>query len=127
MRARGTSLPNRCARCHDSTGTGKSSRDTFAEIPDFTNRRWQVSRSDAQLLASILDGKGSAMPAFRGKFSDKEAREMVAQIRGLDPAAPAGRTDGSIEDFDRRYRELQLELQELKRQFKELSSPPPKP
>jgi mono/diheme cytochrome c family protein len=127
MRTHATSLPNRCARCHNADGTGKSARDNFTEIPDFTNHRWQASRSDAQLRASILDGKGSHMPAFRDKISDKEVREMVAQIRGLGPAAPTGLTDGSLDDFDRRYRELHLELQELKKQFKDLSAPPPKP
>jgi mono/diheme cytochrome c family protein len=127
MRTSGVSLKSRCARCHDADGTGKSTRSNFSEIPDFTSHRWQASRSDAQLRASILDGKGSHMPAFRDKISDKEARETIALVRKLDPDSPAVRADRSMDDFEERYRQLQQELQDLKKQFHELSPPPRKP
>jgi mono/diheme cytochrome c family protein len=47
----------RCVKCHGSDGTGKPARSRLPEIPDFTKSPWQARRSDAQLLASILDGK----------------------------------------------------------------------
>ncbi len=125
-RAGGAVLQQRCARCHDGDGTGRSSRDNFSEIPNFRSHKWQTSRSDAQLLVSILDGKGTHMPAYRGKVSDAEARQLVSTIRALDPT-PMPTTaravaDESSDDFERRFRQLQEELNELKKQFRELSA-----
>jgi mono/diheme cytochrome c family protein len=127
-RADAAVLQQRCARCHDADGTGRSSRGNLSEIPDFRSHKWQTSRSDAQLRVSILDGKGSHMPAFRGKISDDEARRLVSTIRSLDPT-PAARAmaDGPADDFERRFRQLQEELNELKKQFRELSARPREP
>src|SRR5262249_26045223 len=47
----------RCVKCHGADGTGKPARGRLPEIPNFTEASWQARRSDAQLLASILDGK----------------------------------------------------------------------
>jgi mono/diheme cytochrome c family protein len=123
---RGT-LQARCARCHDGDGTGKSHRDNLAEIPDFSNHKWQMSRTDSQLLVTILDGKGGHMPAYRGRLSEETARDLVAQIRGLDPQTSARRAEDPPSDFERRYRELQEELAELKKQFQDLTDPRRKP
>jgi uncharacterized membrane protein len=56
------------------------------ETPDFTNASWQARRGNAQLMASILDGKGSEMPPVRGKISEEQAGGMVAYIRSLAPS-----------------------------------------
>jgi mono/diheme cytochrome c family protein len=115
-------LNARCARCHGQDGTGGAARgNQFDEIPNFGNHKWQVSRSDAQLLVSILDGKGSHMPPYRGKLSEQEARELVAQVRALDPQRDEARGDGRASDFEQRFRELQKELAELKKQLRDLS------
>jgi mono/diheme cytochrome c family protein len=129
--SRGT-LQARCARCHDEDGTGRSARERLAEVPDFSNHRWQASRTDAQLLVSILDGKGKHMPAYRGKLSEKEARDMVAQVRDLDPAQAVRQVDATpaaatADEFERRFKELQEELEDLKKRFRELSAAPRKP
>jgi uncharacterized membrane protein len=57
-------------------------------VPDLTSGRWQQSRSDTQVLAAILDGRGRRMPAFRGKVSEEQARAVVAFIRQAGPARP---------------------------------------
>jgi mono/diheme cytochrome c family protein len=116
-----------CAKCHHASGSGRPMRDSLSIMPDFSSRRWQASQGDAQLLASILDGKGTRMPAFRGKVTDKEARDLVARVRAFDPAAPAREADDQAADFDARFRRLQEELDDLKRQFRELSNPSRKP
>jgi mono/diheme cytochrome c family protein len=127
-RANRGALQPRCARCHAEDGTGRRDRDSPAEIPDFSNHKWQISRTDAQLLVSILDGKGKHMPAYRGKLSEDEARDMVAQIRDLDPAQAVRQVaDPPDDDFARRFKELQDELEELKKRFRELSPAPRKP
>ena len=120
-------LQGRCARCHDADGTGRSSRDQFRDIPDFSNHKWQSSRSDAELMVSILEGKGSHMPSYRGKFGDEETRALVASVRAFDPMPTARRADTAPDDFERRFRELQEELDDLKKQFRELSAPRRKP
>src|SRR5262249_13765164 len=63
-----------CANCHRADGTGSRVRRRHPGIPDFTDASWQAGRSDGQLRASILDGKGKEMPSFRGKVSDEQAR-----------------------------------------------------
>jgi cytochrome c len=100
----------RCQRCHEADGKGK---DT--DVPDFSDGRWQSTRTDAQFLVSILDGKGSAMPAFRGRISEQEARDLVSFVRAY---ATAG---SRANDFESRFRELQDELLALQKQFRELS------
>jgi mono/diheme cytochrome c family protein len=87
----------RCVRCHAADGTGSAARNDLPTIPDFTNARWQQRRTDAQLLASILDGKGKKMPSFRGKINEKQARELIAWVRKLSRKKnrPADRSDES--------------------------------
>jgi len=74
-----------CVSCHGADGTGSTARDRMPETPDFTDASWQARRGNAQLMASILDGKGSEMPPLRGKISEELARGMVAYIRSLAP------------------------------------------
>jgi mono/diheme cytochrome c family protein/uncharacterized membrane protein len=70
-----------CTRCHGSDGSGSQVRHRKPELPDFTDRSWQARRSDDQLLASILDGKGKEMPPGRDKMSEEQARILVAYVR----------------------------------------------
>jgi mono/diheme cytochrome c family protein len=103
----------RCQSCHQSDGTGNG-----ADAPDFTNDRWHKGRTDAQLLVSILDGKGDGMPAFRGKVTDGQARELVTLTRSFAKNGAA-----AAEDFASRFRQLQVELATLQKQFRELAVP----
>jgi mono/diheme cytochrome c family protein len=123
--AGGTALFRRhCARCHDQDGRGRTTRESGSEIPDFTNSAWQKQRSDPQLLVSILDGKGAEMPPWRGKVSEEQARGLVATVRTFAPTRSRPE-DSSPTDFDKNYRRLQKELDELQRQFRELSEASP--
>jgi mono/diheme cytochrome c family protein len=118
----------RCSSCHDDDGTGGALRQVLPQIPDFTSRGWQTRRSDAQLVVSILEGKGTRMPAFHGKIDEDAAQDLVTLIRTFDPTYdPAGRQPLSGEEFERRFRQLETELEELKKQFREASAPPRKP
>jgi mono/diheme cytochrome c family protein/uncharacterized membrane protein len=86
-----------CANCHGADGTGSQARDEVPETPDFTEASWQARRSDAQMMASILDGKGSEMPPLRGKISDEQVRGLVAYIRSFSPSVGTsgpGQPDG---------------------------------
>jgi mono/diheme cytochrome c family protein/uncharacterized membrane protein len=91
-REAGELFGKRCARCHGADGTGQPRRARGGEIPNFTDAKWQATRTDDQLLASILDGKDK-MPSFRDRLSEEEARDLVAHVRAFAgvPEAPAAR------------------------------------
>ncbi len=120
-------LPSRCVRCHGADGTGRDSRPSLREIPDFSNHEWQASRTDTELLVSILDGRGAHMPSYRGKVAEDEARALVASVRRFDATPDAPAPGWPATEFERRFRELEMELEDLKKQFRELSVPPRKP
>jgi mono/diheme cytochrome c family protein len=85
---------NYCTQCHGADGKGGPGRAgagtpgavAMPEIPDFTNRPWQQTRSNVQLAVSILEGKNQHMPANRGMVTDELARELVAYVRTFAPA-----------------------------------------
>jgi mono/diheme cytochrome c family protein/uncharacterized membrane protein len=76
-----------CVKCHGADGKGSPGRRRQLEVPDFTDPSWQAQRSEAQLLASILDGKGDEMPAWREKISEDQARALVTYVRAFAPTA----------------------------------------
>ena len=119
-----------CMKCHGADGTGSGTRSLRSEIPDFTIASWQERRTDARLMASILDGKGSEMPPQRGNISEEQARGLVAYVRGF---APTREKPGAGETGRACHGELgisagaafQEEQEELRRQFRELSQVSP--
>jgi mono/diheme cytochrome c family protein len=85
------SLFNRyCIRCHGVDGRGIWD---IPDVPDFTNVRWQACRTDAQLARSILEGRGSVMPPWRGALSLEEAWALARYVRTLVPGTQAERPD----------------------------------
>jgi hypothetical protein len=62
------------------------------------------------------------MPAFSDRISEDEARQLVSHVRGLGGRGPAQKAAPT--DFERRFRELEAEMQELTRQFEEVSRTP---
>jgi mono/diheme cytochrome c family protein len=118
---------SRCAACHGGDGSGRTLRDSVPAIPDFTDGNWQRRRRDEQLLVSILEGKGSRMPPFHGRVSAEGAQDPVSLIRTFDPTydpAAAAQNPTPAGEFSRRFRELEQDMEELKKQFRELSARP---
>jgi mono/diheme cytochrome c family protein len=115
-----------CLICHGGDGRGAEMRASMPTIPDFTSRAWQETVSKPQLVVSILDGKGTLMPPFRGRVSDEQAQDLAAYVRAFGPARAAP-PQAAASDFEKRYRELQEQWNELQRQLQELSGPPRKP
>ena len=118
-----------CMKCHGADGTGSQTRSLLSEIPDFTSAPWQERRADARLMASILDGKGSEMPPQRGNVSEEQARGLVAHVRGFAPTrekpGQGERAGRAMASFAERYRRLQEQQEELRRQYRELSQASP--
>jgi kynurenine formamidase/mono/diheme cytochrome c family protein len=71
----------KCVVCHKADGRGGS------EVPDFTSPAFHKSRSDARLLASLLNGR-DGMPSFKLTIKPAQARQLIRYIRGF-PARAA--------------------------------------
>jgi mono/diheme cytochrome c family protein len=79
-----------CIRCHGVDGRGVWD---IPDVPNFTNVRWQASRSDAQLVRLTLEGRGAVMPPFRGALSLEEAWAMARYLRTFIPGSETPRPD----------------------------------
>jgi mono/diheme cytochrome c family protein len=107
----------KCQNCHGMDGSGAAGRKDAPEIPDFRNRSWQNSRSDAQLRVSIREGKGDQMPPFGTKLEDNQCRALVAFIRKFAPVRQPSQAD-SPGAFEQEFRRLQKEMEDLQEQYR---------
>jgi ubiquinol-cytochrome c reductase cytochrome b subunit len=108
-----------CLECHGNNGKGLERRPSMPTIPDFNSRPWQDGVSDPQLKVSILDGKGTLMPAFADRVTDDQAKALVAYVRAFGPRRPKppeGEEPSS--DFEKRFQEILDQWQEWQRQLK---------
>ena len=111
-----------CLSCHGPDGRGAEIRSRMPDIPDFTSRPWQEAHTNPQLAVSILDGKGSLMPAFRGRVSDDRAGDLVAYVRAFGPV-PMPVSQPPANEFEERFRQLEDQWNQLQKELKE-SAPP---
>jgi mono/diheme cytochrome c family protein len=114
-----------CLVCHGTDGRGTPMRASMPAIPDFTSRTWQAGVSNAQLAVSILDGKGTQMPSFRTYVNEARAGDLAAYIRAFGPEPVTARV-APASDFEKRFRELEAQWDELQRQVRQLQQPPAK-
>jgi mono/diheme cytochrome c family protein len=113
-----------CFVCHGIDGTGALMRPSMPPIPDFTSEAFHKEHSDAQIRVSILDGKGTLMPANRGRVTDEEARDLVAYIRAFGPPSfrpPPGPSDT---EFEKAYRKLEQQMDEYHKELDKLKRQP---
>jgi mono/diheme cytochrome c family protein len=72
-----------CASCHGRDGRGQGpGRPPGAQIPDFTAAELQKTRTDAQLLQVIREGRGM-MPGFAKQVNEQGLAALVSHIRSL--------------------------------------------
>jgi ubiquinol-cytochrome c reductase cytochrome b subunit len=114
-----------CLSCHAADGRGLEMKASMPTMPDFTNRGWQEGVSTPQLTFSILDGKGSMMPAFRGRVTEDQAQDLAAYVRAFGPVKTPP-PEPSAGDFEQRFQELKDQWSEWRRQMEELSKQPPR-
>jgi mono/diheme cytochrome c family protein len=77
----GDNYKAKCAMCHGADGTGKAAM----KVPSFKTPE-SIKESDADLTAAIKNGKGTGtvkMPAYAGKLTDPQIKDVVAYIRTL--------------------------------------------
>jgi cytochrome c6 len=72
---------SKCAMCHAPDGSASSSVGKMMKVPSFlTPAAKKVSA--AEYMAIVKNGKGK-MPAYAGKLSDAQIKDVVAYIRTL--------------------------------------------
>jgi len=64
----------KCAGCHGASGEGKPAMKT-APLKD------SASKSEADLVKIITDGKPPKMPAYKGKLTDAQIKDLAAAIK----------------------------------------------
>jgi cytochrome c6 len=71
----------KCAMCHGADGAGSTPTGKALKVRDLGSADVQ-GQSDAQLTDIVTNGKGK-MPAYKGKLTDDQIKELVAFIRSL--------------------------------------------
>jgi len=64
-----------CAMCHKADGKGYAAMKT----PDFTDKDWQASKKDEELIETVTKGK-PPMPAFEKKLSEDEIKLLITDV-----------------------------------------------
>jgi mono/diheme cytochrome c family protein len=72
----------KCAACHAADGSGSGAMGKQLGVTDLRADAVQ-KQTDAQLTDSITNGKGTKMPAYKGKLTDDQIKGLVAFIRSL--------------------------------------------
>jgi mono/diheme cytochrome c family protein len=72
----------KCAMCHGADGLATSQMAKNMKVMSFKAPA-MVKTSEAQFIASTTNGKGAHMPAYKGKLTDAQIKDVVAYIRTL--------------------------------------------
>lgn len=124
LRRAGVIFREYCIVCHGSDGTGAiAMRPVLPTLPDFTKLTFRDQHSDTQLLISILDGKGTLMPANRGRINESQARDLAAYVRAFAPTG-GGASVGAPDQFQRDFEQLQRQWEALEREIRALKKTP---
>ena len=71
----------KCAMCHGADGDGNTPAGKAMKTKSFKDPDL-IKASDADLIAAIKNGKGK-MPAYAGKLTDDQIKDVVTFIRAL--------------------------------------------
>lgn len=75
-----------CSKCHSADGTGGLPMATNGPRPvNLHDPAWQASRTDAEILSAIRDGRG-AMPPFADVLKPEEIAALGAHVRSFNSA-----------------------------------------
>ncbi len=85
----------KCATCHGMLGRGDGPRGAMVRARNLADATWQSTVSDADLMASIKNGKGE-MPKF--DLPDDTLQGLVKLVRMLVPKRRAAPADGGTAD-----------------------------
>ena len=72
----------KCSACHAADGSSNGPMGKTLGAKDLRSDEVQ-KQTDAQLNDSIANGMGKKMPAYKGKLTDAQIKDLVGYIRGL--------------------------------------------
>ena len=72
---------SKCQMCHGADGAGTTPAGKAMKVPSFLSPD-AVKESNANLIAVTKTGKGK-MPAYAGKLSDTDIKDVIAHVRTL--------------------------------------------
>jgi mono/diheme cytochrome c family protein len=72
----------KCAACHGPDGSGNTPTGKALSVPDLRSDEVQ-KQTDAQVIDATANGKGKKMPAYKGKLTDDQIKQLVGYIREL--------------------------------------------
>jgi cytochrome c6 len=73
---------SKCSGCHSADGSGSGAMGKQLGVKDLRSSDVQ-KQTDAQLIATITNGDGQKMPAYKGKLTDAEITGVVGYLRDL--------------------------------------------
>lgn len=76
-----TVYKEKCQMCHGADGSGNTPAGKAMKAISFKSPEL-TKKTSAELIAATENGKGR-MPAYKGKLSDAQIKEVVAYIRTL--------------------------------------------
>lgn len=71
----------KCAMCHGADGAGNTPVGKNMKVRSFKSAE-DVKASDAELIKETTNGVGK-MPAYKGRLTDAQIKDVVAYIRTL--------------------------------------------
>jgi len=76
-----TLFKSKCAMCHGPDGSGNTPTGKAMKVADLRSEEVQ-KQTDAQLIEATTNGKAK-MPAFKGKLTEPQIKELVQYVREL--------------------------------------------
>jgi mono/diheme cytochrome c family protein len=73
----------KCSACHGPDGSGQTTMGKKMNLRDLRSPEVQ-KQTNAELTKIITDGKNK-MPAYKGKLTDPEIKDLVTYLRSLVP------------------------------------------
>lgn len=73
---------SKCAMCHGADGLATSPMAKAMSVPSVKSEMF-MKLSESEMVTATTNGKGK-MPAYKGKLSDAEIKDVVAYMRSLE-------------------------------------------
>lgn len=72
-----------CAICHGNDGKGKTDLGEGLGARDFTDKTWQDSITDEEIVEQITNGTPEKMFPFKDKLTPEEMKALVPVVRAF--------------------------------------------
>ncbi len=72
-----------CVTCHGEDGKGKTPLGEGLGVSNFSDKKFQESITDEQILEQIANGTEDKMFPFKDKLTKEEIKALVPVIRGF--------------------------------------------